>query len=555
MAAALCTLFLGAQAIPSRSAPEPAMVTPWVSGPALPLARGGAASGWVHGRFVVAGGSYWQEGVKRWTDRVDAYDPTTRRWEALPPMPAPVADAGYASNEAGLNIVGGAAEGRATARCLSLTKTPSDGWRWQELPPLPHARGYATAVLADGRLWAMGGCDDPADLRSASRECFELSLESGKKWRAVAPLPPPGRCLAAGAARGRDPLVFGGCYGNEAGKAVNLSQALRYDRGRKQWRPVAALPYPVRAAVAVRVDKDRTAIIGGYSGGPDDMERYGAAYGFERRLLFFDGKHFSQGASLPATLAAPSVATNAGMVYLTGGEDRARSRNAAFSSATTDALRRDVTSRPVWVCLGDSVTHGVGRSGVSGEETYPRRLERSLSGSLGAPWVLNGGVGGENTRQAIARLPSLLKPLVRVDRIVIMYGLNDAALIDGGPRDRTEPRVPVNEYAENLRALVREARRQGAAPVLCTPNPMTRAYPYANRGQYATNKDINFKLREYVAACRRVAGDEKVPLVDVFSLFEKRKGWEALLPDGIHPNAEGLAIAAEAVQKSVVGKP
>ena len=544
VALAVLATFAGAQT-------PPASVSAWRPGPDLPLARGGASAAWLGDRLVVAGGNYWQDGVKRWSDRVDAYDPATRRWESLPALPDPGADAGSASDGSSLYCLGGTVEGAAVARCRRLTRSGA-AWRWEELPKLPEPRAYGSSAVVGGTLYYFGGCPNPADLRSATRESYRLDLRRPEQgWKKAAALPEPARCLAAVAVHEGRALLFGGCYANEAGKAVNVADAARYDPKRDRWEKLRSLPEPVRAATAVSLGKPGVAVLGGYSGGPDAMDRYGPAYGFERRAYLFSGGRFREVAALPGTAVAPSAAVSDGTLFIGGGEDRAKSRSAALQSARVDDLLQNETGRPVWVCLGDSVTAGVGRSGVSEAQTYPRELERSLSGTPGAPWVVNGGVGGENTRQAIQRLPSLLKPLARVDRVVIMYGLNDSALIDGGPRDRTEPRVPVGEFAENLRALVVEARRQGARPVLCTPNPMTRAYLYGNRGLYAANSDINFLLKEFAEAARRVAREEQVPLVDVYELFRKRKEWEKLLPDGIHPNAEGLAMLSSAVRNAV----
>jgi lysophospholipase L1-like esterase/N-acetylneuraminic acid mutarotase len=523
-------------------------VSAWTAGPDLPQARGGAAAAWLGERFVVAGGNYWQDGVKRWTDRVDAYDPATRRWESLPPVPEAAADAGSASDDSSLYLAGGTSGGTATDRCRRL-RFSAGTWRWEALPPLPRPLAYGGSVAAGGALYYLGGCSDPADLRTAGRDCYRLDLKRPTAgWKKVRSLPEPGRCLAAAAEQDGRPILLGGCFGNASGKPVNLADALRYDPKRDRWEKLASLPQPVRAATAVSLGKPGLALLGGYSAAADAMDRYGPAYGFERRAYLLARGRFREIAALPGAALGPAAAAHGGVLYLAGGEDRSRSRTAAFHSARAEDLLRNETGRPVWVCLGDSVTAGVGRSGVTEAQTYPRELERSLSGTPGAPWVVNGGLGGENTRQALQRLPSLLKPLVRVDRVIIMYGLNDAALIDGGPRDRVEPRVPVAEYAENLRALVAEVRRQGARPTLCTPNPMTRAYPYAGRGLYATNPDINFMLKEFVEASRRVAKDEKVPLVDVYELFRQRKDWEKLFPDGIHPNAEGLAMIALALR-------
>lgn len=535
----------------------PATFSPWVREPVLPQARGGVASAWLDGHLVVAGGSYWHEDRKQWSDRVDAYDPETRSWIRLPPIPAAVASPGFASSNDGLYLVGGTgADGGAVAVAWKLTHDGAT-WTWNVLPALPEARAYGAAALLGDWLYFAASTPDPEDLQKAGREVYRLNVRRpGEGWHAAPLLPEPGRCLAALAAIGDRLYLFGGCRGNASKQAVNLSEALRLDAEGTRWEPIRSLPRGIRAAAAVSVDRDKIAIVGGYSAEPTAMERYGTGYGFERRILLYDTKRnrYGEGAPLPIANAAMGLALHPDRLSVVGGEDRARSRTDAHYSVARDDLRSLGTRRPLLVCLGDSVTDGVGRSGVTGEETYPRVLERILSGRDPAPWVIRAGKGGENTRQALQRFTSVVKPLPRVDYVVIMYGLNDAAMIDGGPVERAEPRIPLTEYTENLRALVAEVRRQGGKPILCTPNPMTPAYPYASRGAYARAGDVNFMVRTYATAVRRLAEEEKAPLVDVDRVFRRVRDWEKLFPDGIHPNAAGLAMIAEAV-KAVLQPP
>lgn len=537
--------------------PSGPTVTPWERGPDLPLARAGAAVAWIGDRLVVAGGSYWEAGEKKWTARTDAFEPVSQRWTELPELPEPVSNAASAGDGESLYVLGGMLENKATARCRRLRRAGEE-WRWDDLPDLPHPTAYGGGVWLDGRLYCAGGAANPTDLKTVSGEAFRLDLRrAGARWEPAAPIPGSPRAIAASAADGRYLYLFGGCRGIDGGKVENLAEVLRYDPRDNRWRPRRPLPTPLRASAAVALPKSRIAVLGGYSGGPDDAERYGPAYGFERRSLIYetDGDRFRDAAALPDNLADGDAAFRGDRIYVVSGEDRARSRIPLLASVPVDDLVANRTSRPIWVCLGDSVTHGVGRSGVSESGTYPRALETSLSGREGAPWVTNAGLGGETTQAAVRRLPSVAKPLPRVDLVVLMYGLNDAALIDAGPAERTEPRVPLAEYRENLRALLAEARRLGARPVLCTPNPMTRAYAYANRGAYARGADINFVLRDYAEAVRKLAREEKTPLADVYRRFERTRNWEKLLPDGIHPNAEGLAMIADEVRRAVIPEP
>ncbi|MBM3458668.1 MAG: hypothetical protein FJX77_09080 [Armatimonadetes bacterium] len=534
---------------PSRT-PPPAL-SPWSRLPELPQARGGSAVAWLGDRLVVAGGSYWKDETKRYSERVDAFNPAAGVWREVAPIPEPVASPGTAVDQEALYLVGGTTTGGAATRaCWKLTPQPN--WDWTRLPDLPEPRAYGAAAVLGNRLYFTASCRNPSDLNSVVPDAWVLNLarlEQG--WRQVAPPPGPARCLSA-AAVVRDRLyLFGGCHGNAGSQAVNVADVVRYDPDRDRWEQRRALPRPLRTATAAVLPDGGIALAGGYSGGPTDGEQYGPAYGFERRVLIYNpGRdRFTEAAPLPIANATVGLGVGPERLHAVGGEDRARSRTDAHFAVTLAELRVTRNRRPVLVCLGDSVTDGVGRSGVTAEQTYPRVLERTLSGRDPAPWVVGAGRGGENSRQALQRISSVFRPLPRVDYVVVMYGLNDAALIDPGPADRVEARIPLDEYGSNLRALLAECRRQGAVPLLCTPNPMTRRYPYANRGAYARNSDINFMVRRYAEEVRRVAGEERVPLVDVDRVFRDRSGWEELFPDGIHPNAEGLTRIAGAIQK------
>jgi len=191
--------------------------------------------------------------------------------------------------------------------------------------------------------------------------------------------------------------------------------------------------------------------------------------------------------------------------------------------------------------LGDSVTKGVRTDGsVTPEQTFAAVIGQRT----GRP-VLNAGAGGNNTAQMLDRLDRDVlahKPVT----VLIMAGLNDAAMIDGGPVARTWPRISVEAYGRNLGGMVQRVRASGATPVVMTPNPMTRRYPYANLGAYL-GRDINDPLVSYAAEARDVARATSACLVDVYAAWIARRDLESLLPDGIHPNPEGHRLIADQV--------
>jgi len=200
------------------------------------------------------------------------------------------------------------------------------------------------------------------------------------------------------------------------------------------------------------------------------------------------------------------------------------------------------------VAFGDSVTLGV-RAGVAEHQTFRSLLQQALS-KEGAAQVVNAGVGGHNTRHALQRLEKDVlaeKP----DAVIVMFGVNDAAMVDAGPVARAEPRVPLEEYRRNLETIVRRIREGGAKVVLCTPTPMSRAYAYSNVGAYAQNEEMNFMLRRYAEAAREVARSTGATLVDAFRLFLDRPDGLKLIEDGCHPYVEGHRILAGALLEPV----
>jgi|GEM_PF-790858 len=201
------------------------------------------------------------------------------------------------------------------------------------------------------------------------------------------------------------------------------------------------------------------------------------------------------------------------------------------------------------VALGDSVTYGYRRDGsVRSDQTFPALLERDLQKTLVGLHVVNAGIGGNTTWQMLERIERDVKPY-GPKLVLVMAGLNDAAYIDPGPKERSEPRISVEEYGKNLLDIVKLARAEGAAVIVATPNPMTSAYPYANFGWYK-GRNINEALERYVAEVRRVCSTNGIEMVDIYSAYKKWKGYENTLPDGVHPNADGHRFIADQLMKA-----
>ncbi|MGB2908087.1 MAG: GDSL-type esterase/lipase family protein [Candidatus Aminicenantaceae bacterium] len=196
------------------------------------------------------------------------------------------------------------------------------------------------------------------------------------------------------------------------------------------------------------------------------------------------------------------------------------------------------------VLMGDSITKGV-HQGVSVEHTFSARLQDLLTEGGLSVEVINSGVSGERTDEALIRLEEDVLTL-EPDYVVIMYGTNDAFIDEG----ETEPRLPLEAYAANLAELVKRCRESGAIPLFMTSIPMgerSRAGsfdPYVYQG-------VNFLLEAYAEACRDVALSHDVPLCDLYAEWSAYAGSgmsiDRWMTDGVHPNPEGHGLIAKSL--------
>jgi acyl-CoA thioesterase-1 len=196
------------------------------------------------------------------------------------------------------------------------------------------------------------------------------------------------------------------------------------------------------------------------------------------------------------------------------------------------------------VTLGDSITRGV-RAGVKPEETFAAVLQDSLRKKKITARVINVGIGGERTDQALARLAKgviALKPQI----VTVMYGTNDS-YVDPGQK---EPRLTIKQYEDNLNKLIAELQKAGIKPVLMTP-PCWGA-----KAKNGIGENPKPRLEQYVDACRKVAKETKTPLVDHFAYWsEKRKAGVDIgqwTTDQCHPNPQGHRELAELMMPVVI---
>ena len=190
------------------------------------------------------------------------------------------------------------------------------------------------------------------------------------------------------------------------------------------------------------------------------------------------------------------------------------------------------------VVLGDSITKGV-RSGVTAEETFASLLQSDLRAAGQDVDVINHGIGGERTDQALARLSRDIQSL-EPTLVTVMYGTNDS-YVDKGQK---ESRLTKDVYVANLQKIVSELHRTGIQVVL-----MTEPRWGDNAAPNGVGENPNLRLEPFVEGCRQVAREQNVPLVDHFQIWSKANAegtdigeWTT---DQCHPNPPGHKVLAE----------
>ncbi len=184
-------------------------------------------------------------------------------------------------------------------------------------------------------------------------------------------------------------------------------------------------------------------------------------------------------------------------------------------------MERDSCGRGTIIAVGDSLTAGFG---VDPGHAYPALLERKLRDAGYDFRVINEGINGEKSGEALARIDRILSQ--KPDIVILQTGTND------GLRG-----VPPEEMKGNIEAIIRTLVAHGITVVLAGMENLKR---------HKGNFDEVF-ARAYPEGAREHG-------VILIPLFLAGVAGEPGLnrPDGIHPTAEGYRIVVETVYPFVI---
>ncbi len=185
-------------------------------------------------------------------------------------------------------------------------------------------------------------------------------------------------------------------------------------------------------------------------------------------------------------------------------------------------------------CVGDSITQG---AGAGKGMAYPTQLQALL----GKGWEIgNFGVSGRTLlrkgdhpywKEAAYTKALDFKP----DAVIIMLGTND-----------TKPQNWKHkaEFEGDYRDLVKSFLDLPSKPrvFICRPVPVP------GKGNFGINDTA---LQEQMPVYAKLAEELKVDIIDMYAALD---GKPEMLPDRVHPNANGAGEMAKAAAKTLTGK-
>ena len=181
---------------------------------------------------------------------------------------------------------------------------------------------------------------------------------------------------------------------------------------------------------------------------------------------------------------------------------------AALTACSKTAPHAALPEGSTILALGDSLTAGYG---ADAEAAYPA----VLAGLTG--WqIINGGVSGNTSAQALARLPALMRRQPQL--VLVSIGGNDFLR-----------KVPEADTRSNIRQIVQQIKAAGVPAVLV-------AVPYFTTGA------LFGRLSEH-PMYEELAAELNVPLFK--GAWAEVLGNKKLKSDQIHANAQGYRVFAE----------
>ena len=203
------------------------------------------------------------------TDRVEVYDPATNEWTTRAPLPVGLHHAAAVVAENRLYVIGGYRQAFLALwhPVATVHMYDPDKNAWTERSPMPTPRGALAVAESGGKFYAIGGYDG-----ATNRAEVEVYDPANDAWTVRSPLPTPRDHLAATTAGGKIYAIGGRVNQNYA---HNLPTVEAYDPAVDRWTKAADLP-TARSGITAGVIRGTIYVPGGEA--PEGTFRTHEAY-------------------------------------------------------------------------------------------------------------------------------------------------------------------------------------------------------------------------------------------------------------------------------------
>jgi len=174
-----------------------------------------------------------------------------------------------------------------------------------------------------------------------------------------------------------------------------------------------------------------------------------------------------------------------------------------------------------WLFMGDSITAFAYDRAALHQPSFAAGINALVPAFF--PAMINAGIGGEKTTEALARIDQTLLLNPDYHFVILGYGTNDAA----------NAQIPVATFKANLQTLIDRVKAAGRVPVL-------PQIPPAADGSHESIPAYNTAIDELNAA------NDLLPGADLYGYFSSTPGLFECgcgpnrTTDNLHPNDEGL---------------
>ena len=188
------------------------------------------------------------------------------------------------------------------------------------------------------------------------------------------------------------------------------------------------------------------------------------------------------------------------------------------------------------ICLGDSIT--AKEKDSTGTIKLTPRLKQVLPG-----WtIINAGVGGDNSRNALKRLQNDVLNYYP-DMVTVLLGTADASKNKG---------INIKEYEQNLMLIVEQITPQKTL-IISSP-PINEKFLSARKKAFPKSNFVTMEtLEQYVKVATEVARSTESHFLDLWTLMRSQSNYSKFLEikDGVHFNQEGYEFLTQVLSEKI----